>query len=901
MQTITTRSTRNDLRGTFRIRFETETTYDISYEASADDVSSALKSLPTVGDVRVTRNENNPTYPHNGYRWVVTFLTNVGDVAQLEVSTDKRNYGYLAVNGSLVGTDASVSTSTTANGFDGFEQQTVTVSAASNDTVGTIAVIFDGATTSEVPWNITSYEMKEELDKLGNMGEIYVYREILGYGYRWTVVFITNLSKQPKLECSSGNLVGFSVSCTTTQTHPGRLPTFDSSSKNSTEILAHGRKSFTHTIKGLSPSVRYYVRVSAWNGVGSSFGDSQFSTPALLAPSRLADSPKVVSMSSVNNTAIKVEWSQPVYSHGIDGYKVQWDGNGGTNEVQTVKVSANSELSGTFKIAFDDQITFDIDYDASAESVVAAMNSLTTVGRIKASRTAGLRSFMWAITFVDNIGDLPLIVLDTTLLKGDGASGEVVETLQGSSPYFDQGSVGINVRPLGETLVHRTPEIQSILTIADADDLAGSFQVRFMGYDSVSIPFDASAEDMKYYLEGIKNVGKVNVERSDLVQSTITPLSRHGKRWDVTFLSAAGDMPSFLVSTSGALSWGVRQSGSSSSTSFGLTGTRPSVYVEEVQKGSNAPTEVVVNNLPTEKMVYSRVFSHNNHGYSPAKMSTYGLIPRNVLPSFPTNIKINTISGTRVGVSWEAPLSNGGDPITKYSVQWSRDSDFSGSSSVVKTAVVDVFSGSKLQNYTISGCSPNEKVFVRVLAYNRVGHGPSGTAHPVDSSWNEIQTILLRSNETSISSGKFRLEFGGVKTDKLDFESEAYEIQEALQKLENVGTVDVSRNQYGYVYSSFQSQSTIYKWNIEWTVTFTSNSGNLDSTANSGNVSTILITDVENGVSSAKSVATQSMATPLSIMIFLCTRGARENLERGRTLSNLLHMYEGDIGWKHNF
>ena len=64
VQTITTRSTRNDLRGTFRIRFETETTYDISYEASANDVSSALKSLPTVGDVRVTRNENNPTYPH---------------------------------------------------------------------------------------------------------------------------------------------------------------------------------------------------------------------------------------------------------------------------------------------------------------------------------------------------------------------------------------------------------------------------------------------------------------------------------------------------------------------------------------------------------------------------------------------------------------------------------------------------------------------------------------------------------------------------------------------------------------------------------------------------------------------------------------------------------------------
>merc|ERR1711881_657503 len=93
------------------------------------------------------------------------------------------------------------------------------------------------------------------------------------------------------------------------------------------------------------------------------------------------------------------------------------------------------------------------------------------------------------------------------------------------------------------------------------------------------------------------------------------------------------------------------------------------------------------------------------------------------------------------------------------------------------------------------------------------------------------------------------MEFDGLKTAALDFESEAAEIQTALQKLVTVGSVDIMRHQYGSVYTK---HSTNFKWHFEWAITFTSNAGNLDSTANIGNVGNLKIVDVQNNITNDK-------------------------------------------------
>merc|ERR1712146_580862 len=108
--------------------------------ASADEVKRALESLPTVGVVDVQRRENNPTYIGNGHEWIVTFRTNFGDVSELKVSTNN-NYPWsfessASAGETLSGTNAGVRVQTTVNGLDGFEQQTITITAGSNNTAG---------------------------------------------------------------------------------------------------------------------------------------------------------------------------------------------------------------------------------------------------------------------------------------------------------------------------------------------------------------------------------------------------------------------------------------------------------------------------------------------------------------------------------------------------------------------------------------------------------------------------------------------------------------------------------------------------------------------------------------------------------------------------------------------
>uniref|UniRef100_A0A7S3UTI5 Fibronectin type-III domain-containing protein n=1 Tax=Heterosigma akashiwo TaxID=2829 RepID=A0A7S3UTI5_HETAK len=73
------------IRGWWRIKFDGSAfTIYLSSEASAADVEGALETLETVGDVSVTR-EDGTMEDGNGYRWIVTFITPVGNLDPLEV------------------------------------------------------------------------------------------------------------------------------------------------------------------------------------------------------------------------------------------------------------------------------------------------------------------------------------------------------------------------------------------------------------------------------------------------------------------------------------------------------------------------------------------------------------------------------------------------------------------------------------------------------------------------------------------------------------------------------------------------------------------------------------------------------------------------------------------------
>jgi hypothetical protein len=96
------------------------------------------------------------------------------------------------------------------------------------------------------------------------------------------------------------------------------------------------------------------------------------------------------------------------------------------------------------------------------------------------------------------------------------------------------------------------------------------------------------------------------------------------------------------------------------------------------------------------------------------------------VPTAPTSVTaVQANLENAVNVSWTAPSSNGGSAITAYQIQWSYNSDFSGSS-VVGT-------GSAATTYKLTGLSYGSTIYVKVAAINVVATA-AGTSSVYSSS-----------------------------------------------------------------------------------------------------------------------------------------------------------------------
>ena len=127
-------------------------------------MKTALESLPTIGTVNISRVAVDPVRPRNGLRWTISFLTNVGDIQTLLVSTDDgETYAKSAGGNQLTGTNTRVNSITSVVGLKGFDQQTILTSSAANDLTGTFNVAIDGKSTGPLAHDITAEKMKKHL------------------------------------------------------------------------------------------------------------------------------------------------------------------------------------------------------------------------------------------------------------------------------------------------------------------------------------------------------------------------------------------------------------------------------------------------------------------------------------------------------------------------------------------------------------------------------------------------------------------------------------------------------------------------------------------------------------------------------------------------------------------
>ncbi|KAF1784585.1 Immunoglobulin-like fold [Phytophthora cactorum] len=168
----------------------------------------------------------------------------------------------------------------------------------------------------------------------------------------------------------------------------------------------------------------------------------------------------------------------------------------------------------------------------------AALEAMAWVGtvQVKQSAASSQRGYTWTITFLDYRGDVPTLLV-TSSLVGTGSQISVREVRKGNA-------------------------------------LGGTFSVSYQNSETAAIDWDELAmaaakpdgSSMQEKIQALDVVGQVNVERSG-------PDSEGGYSWLVTFLDNilnSGDLPLLLGNSSA------------------LTGEGAVVFTKEITKGSNA-------------------------------------------------------------------------------------------------------------------------------------------------------------------------------------------------------------------------------------------------------------------------------------------------------------------------
>ena len=609
------------------------------------------------------------------------------------------------------------------------------------------------------------------------------------------VIFIQRLGAVPVLTPNTHNLASSlahpptAIRATVNNLAPAATPLLGSAYYNHTDVpvsdpLAPLTATLTHLVEGLA----YHVRVSAWNGAGNAFGAAQPSWPVLLTASTTPRAVGEVTLTPTSDKSLRVGWKAPA-SAGQGGlpataYTVEYDLSPPTHEVQVVGLNASSaQLSGTFCVSYGGYSTSAIPYDASASRLESAIESLAGVGRVlvtqSLTQSANRYGIAWTITFLDNVGPLPLLAISCNDLVGSMVVINTYRVAAAPAPAFTAGSVGIFQRPLGSLTIAETPTVLNIQANATAGDLNGYFQVVNAGEASGPIDVYTTADQLKAILENMLTVSAVSVAVTDHSMQTGARQDNYGRTWQVTFYGRssvaavspfAGQYRSLMVTTG----YGYNSSQAVVAAGGTLYGSGSMVGVARVAAGG-VPVSVEVGGLVAGQAYVARVAAANTHLTAPPVTAAVASGPKTSPPSPPRSVRVAVVSDTQVAVWWDPPALTGGAPVTGYSVQWDVSTQFGPSSSSAQATRGDTF-------LVVPALTPGALYTIRVAAYNSQGYSPFAAALPSLGGWAELQSVHI------LSASTFTLRYtdqGGAFQDTVPLPAyaNAWQVMDALQNI----------------------------------------------------------------------------------------------------------------------
>ena len=141
-----------------------------------------------------------------------------------------------------------------------------------------------------------------------------------------------------------------------------------------------------------------------------------------------------------------------------------------------------------------------------------------------------------------------------------------------------------------------------------------------------------------------------------------------------------------------------------------------------------APFYKTIEGLSPGTNYYVRVSAVNAMGQGPWQSSTPPSLNPHRTPDPPRSIVLASTSETMITVGWSPPMSDGGDPITKYRIEWDEREDFISYAMPPNKGYRDIDASN--ESFTIGLLNKRKTYYVRVGAINSAGVGMSRTSNP---------------------------------------------------------------------------------------------------------------------------------------------------------------------------